>query len=137
MKFRRLVLGLIVAGILLLIVACGDTSSKTPVSPTQSPTPSEPALTVGATPEPPIATLEALSSTETPGPTAQPGQDTPTPRQPVVDLQGANSLVFFDEGGITLEYYWPLDSARNLSAEETEILAYNTSATPSSSGRRR
>ncbi len=45
---------------------------------------------------------------------------------PVNEQPAANGFIFYDQGGVTLEYYWPLDPSRNLSADETEILAYNT-----------
>ena len=35
--------------------------------------------------------------------------------------------MFYSQDGVTLEYYWPIDDGRNLSADETEILAYNES----------
>ena len=60
------------------------------------------------------------------GPTTTP---TPTP----VLILAPNSQrqtqtpVFYGRDGLTLEYYWPLDDRSNLSAEETEILAYNES----------
>ena len=39
----------------------------------------------------------------------------------------AQTPVFYEQNGLTLEYYWPLDARSNLSADETEILAYNDS----------
>ena len=39
----------------------------------------------------------------------------------------AQNPVFYEQNGLTLEYYWPLDDRSNLSADETEILAYNDS----------
>ena len=35
------------------------------------------------------------------------------------------SSVFYQQNSLTLEYHWPLDDLNYLSAEETQILAYN------------
>ena len=37
------------------------------------------------------------------------------------------NAVFYKQDGLTLEYYWPLDGLGGLSADETEIFAYNES----------
>jgi hypothetical protein len=81
----------------------------------------------------------ALASTGTPAP-SQGAQPTPSHQRPASSppvephagaTQPANSpgqaqsSGFYELNGLTLEYYWPLDERSNLSADETEILAYN------------
>jgi hypothetical protein len=39
----------------------------------------------------------------------------------------AQHPVFYQQNGLTLEYHWPLNDLNYLSAEETQILAYNES----------
>ena len=54
---------------------------------------------------------------------------TPTPTlipTPTIQRQ-AQTPVFYQQNGLTLEYHWPLDDLNHLSAEETQILAYNES----------
>ena len=54
---------------------------------------------------------------------------TPTPTlipTPTIQRQ-AQPPGFYQQDGLTLEYHWPLDDLNYLSAEETQILAYNES----------
>ena len=54
---------------------------------------------------------------------------TPTPTlipTPTIQRQ-AQTPVFYQQNGLTLEYHWPIDEFNSLSAEETQILAYNES----------
>ena len=78
-------------------------------------------------PVPPTTAPAPLSEgTSTPVPTATP---TPTPTlipTPTIQRQ-AQTPVFYQQNGLTLEYHWPLDDLNHLSAEETQILAYNES----------
>ena len=78
-------------------------------------------------PVPPTTAPAPLSTgTSTPVPTATP---TPTPTlipTPTIQRQ-AQTPVFYQQNGLTLEYHWPLDDLNHLSAEETQILAYNES----------
>ena len=73
-------------------------------------------------------------------PTGEPGAPSPNPTtsaptgeppapatQPTNGQRQAQNSVFYEQNGLTLEYYWPLDDSSNLSADETEILAYNES----------
>ena len=83
-------------------------------TPTDSPAASPPTSTPTATPTPTSTHSPAPTPIPTlfPAPNSQPQRQTP---------------VFYERNGLTLEYYWPLDDLGNLSADETEILAYNES----------
>lgn len=74
-------------------------------------------------------TNDALQPTPTlePAPTEQTGgQHLPATQRTTVQRQVPDA-VFYVQNGLTLEYYWPLDSLSNLSADEMEIFAYNES----------
>jgi hypothetical protein len=72
----------------------------------------------------------SIDSTQPP-PSPQPGTANPTGEphnaatQPADSTGQAQTSVFYELNGLTLEYYWPLGDGSNLSADETEILAYN------------
>jgi hypothetical protein len=128
MRLRTIITSLAVAGITVILVACGGTSSPTaaPLVPTDSttPTPTKAATNVAPGTDGPPSTQAALH-TATPSPAVVEYADvTPTPEQKDSQRQAEN-LVFYDQDGLVLEYYWPLDERRGLSADETEILAYN------------
>lgn len=96
------------------------TPTHTPV-PTATPLPtSAPIPTQTATPVP----APTPTSTPTPSPTPT---STPTLIPTPTSQPQAQNPVFYEQNGLTLEYYWPLDDRGNLSADETEILAYNES----------
>jgi len=87
-----------------------------------------------AAPAEPSTKTEVQASSNSPHPTPSPqpattnqtgDQHVPAP-QPTGSLRQVRSAVFYEQNGLTLEYYWPLDFS-NLSADETEILAYNES----------
>jgi hypothetical protein len=63
-------------------------------------------------PAPPVHSTPKTTATTTPEPTIQ---------------QQAQPAVFYQQNGLTLEYHWPLDDQNYLSAEETQIMAYNES----------
>ena len=101
------------------------TATSLPPTATSIPTPTyTPAPTPAPTAMPTPIPIPRPTST----PTATP-PPTPTPTlipSPTSQRQAQNA-VFYDQNGLTLEYYWPLDDQSNLSADETEILAYNES----------
>ena len=97
------------------------TPTQVPPTPTATPTP-----TPTPTQVPPTATASPTPTQVPPTPTATP---TPTPTlipTPTIQRQ-AQTPVFYQQNGLTLEYHWPLDDLNHLSAEETQILAYNES----------
>ena len=76
--------------------------------------------------EVPVEKIVTAVVTATPTRTPTP---TPTPTlipTPTIQRQ-AQTHVFYQQNGLTLEYHWPLDDSNSLSAEETQILAYNES----------
>ena len=99
---------------LLLTVSCsGGSDTETAQVATLAPA----ATVVQSTPTP---TPETATPTRTP---------TPTPTlipTPTIQRQ-EQTPVFYQQNGLTLEYHWPLDDPNSLSAEETQILAYNES----------
>lgn len=70
---------------------------------------------------PPVQPATSERAGESKAPAAQPANSKPNSQLK------ARSPVFYDQNGLTLEYYWPLDNQGFLSASETEILAYNKS----------
>lgn len=122
-------MGLAVAGITMILVGCGETSSPTaiPVVTTGSNTPTSttaPTNVAPGTDGPPVT--QAARPMATPSPLVIERVDaTPAP-QPGDSQRQVQDLVFYDQDGLVLEFYWPLDEGRGLSADETEILAYNT-----------
>ena len=69
-----------------------------------------------------VTVVVTATLTRTPAPT-------PTPTlipTPTIQRQ-AQTPVFYQQNGLTLEYQWPLDEKNYLSAEETQIVAYNES----------
>ena len=133
MDLRRITRALIALASLLLVIACGEAGSPDQPTVTQTPSATNTGL-VSATPE----LLAGNRETPIAGssqPTATPHPDIVEPTQqyvaPVANSQReVATAVFYDQYGITLEYYWPLDARSNLSAEETEILAYNSTDGP-------
>jgi len=128
MRLRTIISGLAVAGITVFLLACGETSSPTaiPVVATDATTSTltNPATVAGPGTESPPPTQAALT-TETPSAVVlENAGETPAPQGEDSQRQ-FQSLVFYDQDGLVLEYYWPLDDRRGLSADETEILAYN------------
>jgi len=76
--------------------------------------------------EVPVEKIVTVVVTATPTRTPTP---TPTPTlipTPTIQRQ-AQTPVFYQQNGLTLEYHWPIDEFNSLSAEETQILAYNES----------
>ena len=115
------------------------TELPTPTS-THIPVPTVTSLPPPTTPMPTpthttaATTTPASTSTPTPPPTATSTPSPTPPRTPTMRLiptptsqRQAQNPVFYEQNGLTLEYYWPLDDRSNLSADETEILAYNES----------
>ena len=101
------------------------TATSLPPPTTPMPTPTH---TTAPTPTP------ASTPTPMPPPTATSTPSPTPPRTPTMRLiptptsqRRAQNPVFYEQNGLTLEYYWPLDDRSNLSADETEILAYNES----------
>ena len=142
MGFRRLAFGLLAVFTLLLLGACQGTSTQplatATAAPAAAPTLLPRATAVpaapGTTETPPAKTDAPASSgitqpesTSQPTPTGQAGEPQVPTTQPAQSLPQAQKSVFYQQNGLTLEYYWPLDDQGNLSADETEILAYNES----------
>ena len=101
--------------------------TATSLPPTTTPMPA-PTNRPASTPTPP--TIPTPKSTPTPSPTPMPTpapSPTPLPTPTPTSQQRVQNPVFYEQNGLTLEYYWPLDDRSNLSADETEILAYNES----------
>lgn len=142
MSYRKTVTGILFPAAFLLLAACQAATEP----PTQEPTPvNGPAnttvpVTVGTTAVPtpapadtqvPTATVAAPAPTSTPRAataTLVPQAGTAVPHKPATTPGGLappSPAVFYNQGGIVLEYYWPFDNNGNLSASETEILAYN------------
>ncbi|MCL0044510.1 hypothetical protein M1N24_03145 [Dehalococcoidia bacterium] len=97
-----------------------ETGAPTP-TPTQTPIPIP---TATPTPVPTATPTPAGTATPTSAPAAT---KTPTPI-PTPNIQRqVQTPVFHQQNGLTLEYHWPLDDSNSLSAEETQILAYNES----------
>lgn len=120
-------------------------SSSTPAAaPTAAPTPSSaeapsplptPTMVPAATPATETSAAatdvsdsngaaEQSPSNET---TDEPAEDPAPVTAPPPSKSEAPDAVFHQRDGLTLEYYWPLDTRGFLSADETEILAYNES----------
>ena len=98
-----------------------------PPGPTAAPaatgTPEEPAINIDVP-----ASAQVIQQTPTPQPaaTVETGEPhSPSPLQPITVPRQPQSAVFYEQNGLTLEYYWPLDDLSNLLAYETEIFAYN------------
>ena len=99
-----------------------------PLEATSTPRPASNVVAAVPTPQP---TALTATPTSLPNPTVAP-ISTRTPEeshesatQPASSLSQIETTVFYQQNGLTLEYYWPLDAGGNLSAAETEILAYN------------
>ena len=101
------------------------TSTRTPVpAGTSLPSTTTPIPTPTYTPDPTPTLMPTSIPPSTPIPAPPPTPTlilAPTP----TSQREAAAPVFYKQDGLTLEYYWPLDDRSNLSADETEILAYN------------
>ena len=121
-------------------LSAGSTQTPIPATatpaaiPTPSPSPTLVPAATAAPDKPPAKTIAPAATN-----VAQP---TPTPRPARIDRASeprtqetehfssqrqAPRHVFYEQNGLTLEYYWPLDERGNLSADETEVLVYNES----------
>ena len=97
------------------------TAESSPPDNTPVPTP---AYTPAPTPTPIRTPVPISAPTLIPTPTVRPNHPPTLTPTPTNDLQLQNP-VFYQQNGLTLEFYWPLSDLSNLSADETEILAYN------------
>lgn len=129
MNLRSITTGLVVLVTLLLLVACGETDVASPTNaPTAVVVPTATTGIVAEKPDTPI--VDGATATQSPAVIDHP-EEIPTPGPQLVDDEDqVSSAVFYEQDGITLEYYWPLDERGNLSADETEILAYNSTDGP-------
>ena len=142
MSFRHLVSGLIVTAVPLLLAACQGASTELPNAATATPTARATADAVGSATAAPTATAKipaaqngAPDPTDVPQPTpalppktSEEASETHAPAtQPTNSKLEAPSSMFYQQNGLTLEYYWPLDEQGFLSDSETEILASNES----------
>lgn len=142
MSLRSLAFGLIVTCASLVLVACQVASIQPLARATNAPAGTP---TISPTPRSISAPIDIQdeSSAKNDAPTsANIAHRTPTP-QPATSVEAekqhlsaslptdsrvqAEDQAFYSQDGVTLEYYWPIDDGRNLSADETEILAYNES----------
>ena len=71
---------------------------------------------------------QETKTTSVPAPTVHstPNTTATTPPESTIQQQ-AQPAVFYQQNGLTLEYHWPIDKLNFLSAEETQIMAYNES----------
>ena len=156
MSLRSVIFGLLVTVAPLLLAACQGAPAQTaaPVIVIPTADPASPSTPEAAAPAPfptfsPTATAspsaqgaleepsatndvpgskDIIQHTPSPQPTTNHTGEPPAPAtQPTSGQQPAQPAVFYQKNGLTLEYYWPLDDRSNLSADETEILAYNES----------
>ena len=118
--------------------------SRTPALPPVTPPPTRqtpPAPGAHQPAAPPV--LPPRPSTTAPPPASKPpaspfstfGDSFSHSRQPkplsALEERYGNRTPFYKKGGVSFEYYWPLDPiAPNISAEETEILVHNESGQP-------
>ena len=98
-------------------------AASLPTATTPVPTP---AYTPAPTPTPSRTSVPIPTPTFMPTPTVTPTHPPTLTATLTNDLQLQNP-VFYQQNGLTLEFYWPLGDLSNLSADETEILAYNES----------
>jgi len=152
MGMRSLAMGLMFTTALFFLAACQGASTEPPDPatatfsptaaalpiPTHTPVPTDTSLppttppihTPTYTPAPTSMPTSTSTPIPTPAPTSRPTlARTPTPTvipTPTSQRQAQNPI-FYKQNGLTLEYYWPLDDRSHLSADETEILAYNES----------
>ena len=116
---------LLVVATALMLSSCGGGAGATP-------TPEVIIQEVQVIKEVPVEKIveKVITVVVTATPTRTPTQTpTPTPTlipTPTIQRQ-AQTPVFYQQNGLTLEYHWPLDDLNYLSAEETQILAYNES----------
>ncbi|MDA0263506.1 MAG: hypothetical protein O3A93_05110 [Chloroflexi bacterium] len=128
MNLRRLAFLLAAPVTLLLLMACGAESIRTQVPGLATAVPIPiPGLAVD--PAPTTTPQESAVPLATPGPAAIEHAAGPksAETQPAGGQSQVPTNVFYQQNGLILEYYWPLDEPDNLSTQETQILAYNES----------
>lgn len=153
MGYRYLTFGVVFSAAALLLAACQGVATQPPAAnapvtePTVAPTATAPP-DAASDPEKDLAVANPAGVDSSEKPRPKPEVPAPTKvvqptRPPVPDTTAhtedehsspskltnpapeMQDSVFYDRDGLVLEFYWPSDIAGYLSADETEILAYN------------